>query len=59
MLPQPYVTVAMNNNDRLHIALDVTEEWNKISDSSTVVTGVVFARKEWVDAHTDAFNAFL
>ena len=59
MLPQPYVTVAMNNNDKLHIALDVTEEWNKISDSSTVVTGVVVARKEWVDAHTDAFNAFL
>ena len=49
----------MNNNDKLHIALDVTEEWNKISDSSTVVTGVVVARKEWVDAHTDAFNAFL
>ena len=59
MLPQPYVTVAMNNNDKLHIALDVAEEWNKISDSSTVVTGVVVARKEWVDAHTDAFNAFL
>lgn len=59
MLPQPYVTVAMNNTDKLHIALDVTEEWNKISDSSTVVTGVVVARKEWVDAHTDAFNAFL
>ena len=59
MLPQPYVTVAMNNNDKLHIALDVTEEWDKISDSSTVVTGVVVARKEWVDAHTDAFNAFL
>ena len=37
----------------------MTEEWNKISDSSTVVTGVVVARKEWVDAHTDAFNAFL
>ena len=59
MLPQPYVTVAMNNNDKLHIALDVTEEWDKISDSSTVITGVVVARKEWVDAHTDAFNAFL
>ena len=59
MLPQPYVTVAMNNNDKLHIALDVAEEWNKVSDSSTVVTGVEVARKEWVDAHTDAFNAFL
>lgn len=59
MLPQPYVTVAMNNNEQLHIALDITEEWEKLDSTSTVVTGVVVARKEWVDAHTDAFNAFL
>lgn len=59
MLPQPYVTVAMNNNEQLHIALDITEEWEKLDSTSTVVTGVVVARKKWVDAHTDAFNAFL
>lgn len=59
MLPQPYVTVAMNNNEQLHIALDITDEWEKLDSTSTVVTGVVVARKEWVDAHTDAFNAFL
>lgn len=59
MLPQPYVTIAMNNNEQLHIALDITEEWEKLDSTGTVVTGVVVARKEWVDAHTDAFNAFL
>ncbi len=58
MLPQPYVTIAMNNNEQLHIALDITE-WEKLLDSRMLVTGVVVARKEWVDAHTDAFNAFL
>lgn len=59
MLPQPYVTVAMNNNDQLHIALDITQEWEKLDSDGTVVTGVVVARKEWADAHTDALNAFL
>lgn len=59
MLPQPYVTVAMNNNDQLRIALDITKEWEKLDNNGTVVTGVVVARKDWADAHTDAFNAFL
>lgn len=59
MLPQPYVTVAMNNNDRLHIALDITKEWEKLDGSSTVVTGVVVARSEWVTEHPEAFEAFL
>lgn len=59
MLPQPYVTVAMNNNEQLHVALDITEEWEKLDSDSTVVTGVVVARKDWADAHTDALNAFL
>ena len=27
MLPQPYVTTVMMNNDKVRIALDVTEEW--------------------------------
>ena len=52
MLPQPYVTIAMNNNEQLHIALDITGEWEKLDSTGTVVTGVVVARKEWVDAHT-------
>lgn len=59
MLPQPYVTVAMNNNDQLHIALDITQEWEKLDSDGTVVTGVVVARKDWADAHTDALKAFL
>lgn len=59
MLPQPYVTVAMNNNDQLHIALDITKEWEKLDGSSTVVTGVVVARSEWVTEHPEAFEAFL
>lgn len=60
MLPQPYVTTVMMNNDKVRIALDVTEEWNNIStDDSTMVTGVVVARKEFIDTNKDAFESFL
>ncbi len=59
MLPQPYVTAAMNQNENLRIALSVTEEWEKLSDNSTVVTGVLAARKSFVEENKDAFEVFL
>ncbi len=58
MLPQPYVTIAMNNNDHIRIALDVTREWEAACDS-TVVTGVIVARKSFIEENPDAFEAFL
>lgn len=49
MLPQPFVTTAQSKSDRIRVALDLTEEWDKLqADSetpSTLVTGVVVARR--------------
>lgn len=59
MLPQPYVTSAMNNNENLRIALDVTKEWEACSEDSTVVTGVIVARRTFIDENKQAFTAFL
>lgn len=59
MLPQPYVTVAKTQNSSIRVALDVTEEWEKADDSSTVVTGVLVARKSFIDANRDAFDNLL
>lgn len=60
MLPQPYVTTVMMNNDKLRIALDVAEEWNKVSaDGSSVVTGVLVVRSDFALNNQDAFQAFL
>ena len=58
MLPQPYVTAAMNNNENLRIALDVTKEWEASADG-TVVTGVLVARKSFIEENKEAFAAFL
>ncbi len=59
MLPQPYVTVAMNSVEGLSVALDVTEEWEKLDSDSTVVTGVVVIRKDFADNNPEAVNSFL
>lgn len=60
MLPQPFATTAMMQNDKLRIALDITEEWEKISGGkSSVVTGVVVVRKEFLENNKEAVDAFL
>ena len=60
MLPQPYVTTVMMNNDKVRIALDVAKEWEAVStDSSSVVTGVVVVNKDFLENNKAAFDAFM
>ena len=59
MLPQPYVTVALMNCETYRIALDVTAEWEKLSEDSTVVTGVLVARKSFIEEHKEVFDSFM
>ena len=60
MLPQPFVTTVMMNNEKVRIALDVAEEWNKTSENgSSIVTGVVIVNKAFLDGNKEAVDAFL
>ena len=63
MLPQPFVTVAQTKASDLRVALDLTEEWDKLQEGgeapSSMITGVVVARKAFVEANPDAVKAFL
>ena len=59
LLPQPYVTVAQSKIDGLRIALDLTEEWDALDNGSALLTGVVVARKDFVEAHPTAVATFL
>lgn len=59
MLPQPYVTVAMNSVENLKVALDVTGEWEKLDSESTIVTGVIVIRKAFAEENPDAVNSFI
>lgn len=58
MLPEPNVTSTFAGNDNLRIALNLTEEWNKVC-STELVQGVVIARKSFVNEHPEAIEQFL
>ena len=60
MLPQPFVTSVLTQNQNIRIALDVTEEWNKtVNGESDLTMGCVIVRKEFAEENPDAVNAFL
>lgn len=59
MLPQPFVTVAQSKIPDLRVALDLTQEWDALDNGSALLTGVVVARREVVEANPGAVDAFL
>ena len=59
MLPQPFVTVAQSKKGDIRIALDLTEEWDKLDNGSAMITGVVVADKNFVQDNPDEVKAFL
>ena len=63
MLPQPFVTTAQAQNENLRVALDITEEWDKLAEESgsdaALLTGVVVARKEFVEQNPQLVGEFL
>ena len=63
MLPQPFVTTAQLKQPSVRIALDLTEEWEKLQEGSenpsAMLTGVVVARADFVEKNPDVVNAFL
>ena len=58
MLPQPYVSTVLMQNENMKICLDMTEEWNKVSDEP-LITGVVIARNEVINENKKAYDEFL
>ena len=59
MLPQPYVTALQMQMENLSVVLDMTAEWDKVSPESGLVTGVVVARKAFIEENKAAFDEFL
>ena len=59
VLPQPYVTTVLNQNENMRVALSLTEEWDKVGEGSAMITGVVVARRAFVEENPEAVAAFL
>ena len=59
VLPEPMVTVAKSKNPDLKVALDLTAEWDKVSEPGSLVQGCVVVRKAFAEENTTAVAAFL
>lgn len=63
LLPQPFVTTAQMKNENIRTALDLTAEWEALQETadqpSALLTGVLVARRDFVEAHPDQVSNFL
>ena len=59
VLPQPFVTAAQAQVEGLNVSLSFNDEWNALGNGSSLVTGVIVARKEFVEQNPAQVAAFL
>lgn len=59
LLPQPFVTAAQAKLEDLRTALDLTAEWDALENGSAMITGVIAARRDFVEAYPETVADFL
>lgn len=59
VLPQPYVTAVLKQNENVRVALSLTEEWDKVGEGSAMITGVAVVRRAFAEENPAALDAFL
>lgn len=59
MLPQPFVTTAQTKNESVRVALDLNDEWDKLGEKSSLLTGIVIVRTEFAEKYPDTVKDFL
>ena len=58
MLPEPNVSATLAKNSNLRVALDLTEEWNKVAGVEPV-QGCIVVRKDYFEENETAVRLFL
>lgn len=61
VLPQPFVTAACAQNEKLSVVMDLTEQWAAVQGEggSSLVTGVTVVRKGFLDQYPEAVEQFM
>lgn len=59
LLPEPNTSVALSKNADFASIINMSEEWNSISDDGKLVMGCIVARKDFIDENKDAVNTFI
>ena len=58
LVPEPFVTTALSKVEGARVALDLTQEWNKVCDTQ-LITGVTVVRTEYAKENPDIVANFL
>ena len=58
MVPEPFVTNALVKVEGAEVALNLTEEWSKVSDTE-LVQGVIIVQKQFAEEHAEVLDTFL
>ena len=59
LIPEPNVTTAISNNENIRVAIDITKEWEKISENNVLAMGGLIARKDFIENNKEDFDKFL
>ncbi len=59
VLPQPYVTIVQMQNENVKTALSFTDEWDKVTPDSKLITGCVILSEKWVTESPEMVDTFL
>lgn len=61
VLPEPFVTQVTTKQPDCQVALDLTEEWDKVADGSVLSMGCLVVSSDYLEDETnkDAFDKFL
>lgn len=59
ILPEPYVSVAGTKLENMSVALNLTEEWDKVNPDAPLAMGCVIARSEFIEKNPDAVAKFI
>ncbi|MBR7081767.1 MAG: ABC transporter substrate-binding protein [Oscillospiraceae bacterium] len=57
--PQPVATAIKGKYDGSQIALDLTDEWERVNSGSALMMGCIVARADFIEAKPDAVRSFL
>ena len=58
VLSEPYLTAALSQNPDLRVALDLAQEWDTVSGTQLVYSGII-VRKDYMSGHEDVVRQFL
>ena len=59
LLPQPFLTVAMSKNDKIHPVYDLNKGWKESFNGEDMITGVMVVTKELAEKAPEKVDEFL